>query len=214
MSRLRSLINPVLALALAAGLATAGTARAASPDAAASFVQDLGDRAIAKLSDTELSEEQREKRFLNMLDEGFAMEAISRFVLGRYWRVASEEEQKTFRATFKRVLAERFVPMFTNYGTDDFKVLEGKPDPSNPSLYRVTTRIKDPTSGNMVTANWRVRHKDGEFAIVDVKAEGVSMAITLRGEYNSVIQRNNGSVAALIDRMQKALERDGTKGDS
>ena len=200
-----------VALALTVML-TAGQAGAASPDEAAQFIRDLGTEAIDNLADMELSEQEREARFQKMLNEGFAMKEISRFVLGRYWRVASPEEQESFRKTLQQVLADRFAPMFTNYGKNDFKVLKGQDDPSNPKLYMVTTRIKDPTSGNMVTAKWRVQHKDGDFAIVDVKAEGVSMAITLRSEYNSVIQRNDGSVAALIDKMQEALNRDSGEG--
>jgi len=212
MTRLRSLFT-VAALTLIVAV-SAGQLRAESPDAAANFVEELGTRAIAELADDDLSEAEREERFLKMLDDGFAMEEISRFVLGRYWRAASAEEQTEFRKVFKRVLSDRFAPMFTDYGKDDFEVTKGRPDASNPNLYMVGTRIKDPTSGNMVSANWRVQHKNGDFSIVDVKAEGVSMAITLRGEYNSVIKRNNGSVSALIDKMKKAVEHDDSNAGS
>jgi phospholipid transport system substrate-binding protein len=43
--------------------------------------------------------------------------------------------------------------------------------------------------------------------IVDVMAEGVSMAITFRSEFGSVIQRGNGDVRVLINELQENLER-------
>ena len=41
--------------------------------------------------------------------------------------------------------------------------------------------------------------------IVDVEVEGVSMALTEREEFASIIQRNGGSVASLNQAMQQKL---------
>jgi phospholipid transport system substrate-binding protein len=38
--------------------------------------------------------------------------------------------------------------------------------------------------------------------VVDVIAEGTSLRLTQRSEYSSVIQRNNGSIAALLQAMR------------
>jgi phospholipid transport system substrate-binding protein len=184
-------------------------ARAASADGAADFIQQLGQDAVDGLARTDLSEEQRRQKFLDLLERGFAMEEISRFVLGRYWRVASADEQDRFQEVFKRVLAQRFLPLFEGYDRDDFEIARRGPDPSQPKLYAVTTQVARPGQtdgqGQMVEVVWRVRPSDGRYEIVDVKAEGVSMAITLRSEYNAAIQQAGGSVAALIDRLQAKL---------
>jgi phospholipid transport system substrate-binding protein len=57
--------------------------------------------------------------------------------------------------------------------------------------------------------DWRVRKADGRFKIVDVHVEGVSMALTEREEFGSVIQRKGG-VAGL----NKALEEKFARGDA
>lgn len=206
----RAVAAPLLAAALIAGMpALAGKPAAAaepSPEGAASFIRDLAHRAIVNLGDSGTSYETRAKQFRELLREGFAIDAISRFVLGRYWRVATEAEQQAFRDTFERVIAQRFLPLFERYTQDDFVVEGARTDPRNPALYLVDTRIAQPGEREgMVQAGWRIRHEGDAYAIVDVVAEGVSMAITLRSEYTSVVQRNGGRIQALIDLLERKL---------
>ena len=74
-------------------------------------------------------------------------------------------------------------------------------------VYALVTRDK----GAPVHLTWRVREKDGQFKILDISAEGISMALTLRQEYNSVIRRSGG-VAGLVDLMRRKL-RAGAKAE-
>jgi phospholipid transport system substrate-binding protein len=71
----------------------------------------------------------------------------------------------------------------------------------------VETEVARPQIGKTVAVVWRLRSADGGFQVVDVVAEQVSMAITLRSEFTSVIQRNGGQVQALIERMQRKLAK-------
>lgn len=200
------------AFLLASGLAGPGTADAAgpgNPDGAAAFIERLGQEAVDELSRDDLPEEQRRAQFLDLLERGFAVEAISRFVLGRYWRVASTQQQDKFQTVFKRIVAQRFLPLFQEYGREDFAVTGARVDPSQPSLYAVRTMIARPGQtggdGPKVEVIWRVRPAGESYEIVDIKAEGVSMAITLRSEYNSAIQRAGGNVGNLIAMLEDNL---------
>jgi len=51
--------------------------------------------------------------------------------------------------------------------------------------------------GEPIRVNWRVRKFGDTYKIVDIVAEGVSIAVTLRSEYVSVLKRNGGDVGAL-----------------
>jgi phospholipid transport system substrate-binding protein len=50
-----------------------------------------------------------------------------------------------------------------------------------------------------VRVDWRVR--GGK--VIDVIVEGVSMSVTQRSEFSSIIQRNGGDIEALITHLQK-----------
>ena len=202
------------ALLLALTLAVPATAAATddgSAAAASGFIERLGQEAVDELSRGDVPEDARRAQFLDLLERGFALEAISRFVLGRYWRVASDAEQDKFQEIFKRIVAQRFLPLFQGYGHEDFVVIGARPDPAQPKLYAVRTLIARPgrtgQDGPKVEVVWRVRPADGSYEIVDIKAEGVSMAITLRSEYNAAIQRAGGSVGKLIATLEDKLAK-------
>jgi phospholipid transport system substrate-binding protein len=180
--------------------------QSATAEDAATFIRDLGNDAIADLSDESVPMAKRKDRFRQLVDKGFAMETISRFVLGRYARVASDAEMKQFRDVFLSVVTQRFLPLFEGYTRNDFHVDSAKPDPRSDKLFLVNSRVRSPKNDQFAKAGWRVQNRDGQLQIVDVIAEGVSMAITLRSEYSSVIQQNGGQVSALIAKLEDKVE--------
>lgn len=201
-----------LALALTSAAGLVPSANAASAEGAAKFIRELGHQAIDDLGDESVPTDTRVERFQQMVNEAFAMPAISRFVLGRYAHDASDSEMTAFREVFLEAVAQRFLPLFNEYSEDDFHVEGAKQDPRSDSLYLVNSRVRSPQSDQFAKAGWRVRHKDGAYEIVDVIAEGVSMAITLRSEYSSVIQQNGGQVSALINKLAEKVEQGKVRG--
>jgi phospholipid transport system substrate-binding protein len=69
----------------------------------------------------------------------------------------------------------------------------------------VTSRIIDPSKNQELRLDWRVAEGESGLKIIDVVIEGVSMSITQRQEYASVIQNNGGKVQALIDALNKQM---------
>ena len=95
-----SLAARAAALLLAVVLPLAAAPARAADEPAAGFIADLGQRTIKVLS-SKLSEREREAQFRTIFDEGFDVPAISRFVLGQYWRTATEEQRRDFIALFE-----------------------------------------------------------------------------------------------------------------
>ena len=85
------------------------------PDAYLAF-RDEVEAFIHEWRTPELSAEMREEQFRILLAESFDFPAIGRFVLGPYWRQASDSEQQNFLAVFQDAMVQRFLPMFENYG--------------------------------------------------------------------------------------------------
>jgi len=52
---------------------------------------------------------------------------------------------------------------------------------------------------------WRVREKNGEYKVVDIIIENVSLAITARNEYTAFIKNNPGGVDALIANLKSKI---------
>ncbi|WP_200342889.1 MlaC/ttg2D family ABC transporter substrate-binding protein [Rhodovibrio sodomensis] len=202
-----------MALAFAAILLVAAAPApqaVAAPDQATqakAFVAELGQKAIDELADTDVPRTERRQAFLRLFRSYFAVEDISRFILGRYWRVASTDEQRRFQDVFVRTLAQRFLPFFEGFMQDDFTVTRVRAHTSRKDRYMIETLVTRPDAPEDQKVNivWHVRAGDGGLAIVDVKTENISMAITLRSEYGAALQQAGGKVDALNDELSAKL---------
>ncbi len=189
--------------AFAVTLCLAGGTPAAAPQNAGQFLQDVGDRAIELLSDTSASEEQREQEFMEMLQAEFDVPRISRFIVGRYWRNASEQERNDFIEVFSKVMAQRFLPLFNGASKDQFTVGNIRDD-KKPGIQFVDLSIIT-SDGKQAKTIWRVVEDNSDFKILDVVVEGASMAITLRSEYGGVIKQHGGKLDKLTALLSKKV---------
>ncbi|MEQ8354914.1 MAG: ABC transporter substrate-binding protein [Kiloniellaceae bacterium] len=171
---------------------------------AANFLNSLQEEAAAQLGDASVSEQQKEDRFRKLFNQNFDVPAIGRFVIGRYWRGASDEDQKAFLAVFEDAMVQRFLPLLAENSSERFQVGTVTLDSRNENMALVDSRI-DRTEGEPYRVSWRVREADGEFKILDIVAEGVSMAITLRSEYGTVLKNNGGKLPPLTEALREKV---------
>ena len=192
----RRLFAAVPAIFLAASLiAAAPVARAQSTAEAAKFVQGLGDRAILELTDQKISDAERVNRMRALLTQSFDKEAIARFVLGTYWNRASESEQTEFITLYETLVSYTYAGLFKKYSGEIFQVLRARELDGDTVVY---SQINQPGGGQPIPIEILVRPASSQFRAVDIKVEGISMPLTHRKEYASVIQRNQGQVGGLL----------------
>src|SRR6266404_7901838 len=182
-------------LVLVFAFAASGEAPARAGDDAAGFIADLGKRAIDVLTSPS-SETDRERQFRALFDEGFDVPAISRFVLGPYWRTASEAQRQDFVALFEAYVVHAYAVRFNEYAGQQLQVIAARAEGDDSSL--VQSRIAQPSGAPPLKVDWRVGKTAKGYKINDVVVEGVSMAVTQRQEFASVIQRNGGQIDALL----------------
>ena len=184
----------LVVLLISALLVAVAPARAAAE--AGQFLSELTERAIDRLTEPGISDEEQKRRFRSLVNEGFDIPAISRFVLGRYWRRANEVQQQAFTRVLEDLVVHRFLPAFAEIKGEKIEVGLVRPFAKNPDYFSVSSKLgRD--GDESIRIDWRIRQSGGVFKIVDVVAEGVSIAVTLRSEYNSVLKRNGGDVDAL-----------------
>ena len=190
-------------LVTAAMAASAQTATPSAPPATASvFIRDLGDQAIRILQTLDLTLDQREAHFRNILRESFDLDFIGRFVLGNHWRQASVDQQSDYLELFGEYVLRTYSSRLGGYAGETLTILVEQPAGSKDVVVR--TRIDRP-SAPPINADWRVRVTGQRFHIIDIMVEGVSMVLTQRQEFTSLIQRNGveGLLAMLRARVDK-----------
>ena len=155
-----------------------------------SLIEDLGNRAITTLTNSTESSDMIESNFLKLFDEGFDVRNIANFVMGRYWRQATPDQQERFIKIFRTRVKKAYASRFREYKGVKFVI--GKVHNRHGSDY-VESTIQKP-NGPLTNVEWRVK-KD---KIQDVKVEGVSMSVTMRDDYNSLLSQKNGDIEAFL----------------
>lgn len=169
-------------------------------DRAQAFVNKMGQRAISFLSDPSLSPSQKQKEFKKLLKNSFDMKTIGRFAMGRHWRSASKAEKAEYLRLFEVMIVDVYSARFNNYKGQKLDVSSHRADGKRDFL--VNSYII-PDAGSKIKVDWRVRNRDGKFKVIDVIIEGVSMSLTQRSDFSSVIQRGGGNIGVLIAHLKK-----------
>jgi phospholipid transport system substrate-binding protein len=196
---MRSLRAFVLALAFSA--ATARSAAATPSQPPDEFIRTLSHTAIDSLSSKSLSEQEREKRFRELLNENFDVPSIARFVLGLYWPRATEAQRQEYMHLFEDFIVKAYAKRFADYSGEDFKT--GNVTKVSGTDALVSSLIKSADGAPPARVDWRVRANDSHYKIVDVMVEGISMSVTHRDEFAAVIRNSGGTVSGLIDALRK-----------
>ena len=190
-------------MTLALGLAAVPGHAATAQEEARQLIESLADKAIAALTVKEIPREERVKRFRVLLHEHFAVKTIGRWVMGRYWRKATNGERTEFLKLFENLLVSIYVNRFANYAGVTLTVI--KTATKGDADIIVYSRILRPDGSSLARVDWRVRKRKGEHKVIDVMVEGVSLGQTQRSEVASVIRRNGGKIQSLLDEMRKKV---------
>jgi phospholipid transport system substrate-binding protein len=199
MTRLRFF---VLALALTTTVSAGAAAQQAHADKPEKFIASLGDRALQVLVLGSQGPSKRDAAFREILDEGFDLPLIGRYALGRYWRRATSVQRREYVKLFEDFIVVTYVARLGEYSGETLRVVSSRPDDQDTVVISEIVLEGRPS----IRVDWRVRNGDpdhSELKIIDVVVEGISMLLTQRDEFASVIQRSGGNVEGLLARLRE-----------
>jgi phospholipid transport system substrate-binding protein len=191
---------------LAIGIALA---RAAPARDAAALVDALVREGLQALNDKQLTPRDRQERFATILENDFDVARIGRFTAGRYWNAASEADRQQFVKVFERWVIITYSDRFSGYSGEGVKVTGSRPETE--TTVTVSSQLIRSSGGAAVKVDWRVR-RDGvdDYRVIDVAVEGVSMLVTQREEFASVVQNYGGTLAGLTRALEQKVAGGGT----
>lgn len=184
-------------------------ALAAPVDDATKYIESLGNSAIETLANKKFSKEQKREKIEKLFRENVDIAWIGKFVLGRFWKPATDEQKKRYLKEYSTFVTERYATRFSDYSSGSFKVLGARDD--GDAEFTVNMQIQSgEDSSKPVLVDYRVRKGGGKgFAVFDIIVEGVSMINTQRSEFAGVI--NSNGMDYLIEQLSKKQVVVGTK---
>jgi phospholipid transport system substrate-binding protein len=173
----------VLATLLALGLLAGAAAEQPGPRAV--IEQTVAD-ALAVLDKRELSKHERRSQVQQIAYARFDFDTMSRLVLARNWNLLSAAQQVEFEREFKTFLAKGYGNRLDAYDQQRVEIVGEQAEPRGDVTIR--TRI---LGGDFegVAMDYRLRSRDGEWRVIDVVIEGISLVANYRDQFKEVLSR-------------------------
>lgn len=134
----------------------------------------------------------------------FNFARMTQLAVGRNWRQASPEQQKTLTEEFKTLLVRTYATAFSQYRnqTVDYRPVRMA---ANDTDVVVKSLIRQP-AGQPIAVDYSMERFDGAWKVYDVKIEGISLVENYRNTFSGEVQRGGieGLIRTLTDK-NKAL---------
>ncbi len=168
---------------------------------AENFVKEVTNSGIEDIINANVSQKVKDERFEKLFNSALDLDFIGQFVLGRYWRTATQTQKKDFIAVYRKLNIKTWSARFDEFKGKNFDFVGTTPSNSKNQIFVNST--VNMGEGEPAKVVWRVKQSGDKFKIVDIIIENVSLAITARNEYTAFVKNHNGDIDALIANLQE-----------
>lgn len=177
------------------------------------IVRETTDQVVERLVAEKPQLQAHPERIYELIHElvipRFDFASMSKWVLGKSWRDASPEQRDAFVNEFRTLLVRTYAKALLEYSEEKIRFL---PSDSNPgsNLIVVKTEVDQPGGSGAIPIHYRMHVSGGEWKVVDVAVDGVSLVSTYRGSFASNIQKDglDALIAELGARNRKSTGMD------
>lgn len=166
------------------------------------FAIKLADDAIEILENPDLSDGGKQRNLETLFDKHVDIDWVSRFVLGKHWRQASDSQRNTYQKHYKDFILKNYTGRLKAYKGQEYTVKNVRNDGDDE--YTVTLELLNPSEPSILL-DYRIHNTSSGLQIYDIIVEGVSMITTQRSEFDSVITRKG--LDFLIGALEKRAKR-------
>lgn len=162
------------------------------------------DRLVAEKAQLDAHPERIYELIHELVIPHFDFASMAKWVLGKNWRDASESQRGAFVSQFQTLLVRTYAKALLEYSEEEIKFLPSEPTPDS-NLIVVKTEVAQPGGTTPIPIHYRMHVSGGEWKVVDVSVDGVSLVSTYRGSFASEIQKAglDALIAKLTERNQK-----------
>ena len=166
------------------------------------FVSELVNDAIGKLSDNNLSKEEKATFIENIAIKNVDINALGLYTLGELRKSTDKDNLKNYQQAFKKYFLKSLTSRLTDYSSNKFEITDAEKKSSNYTI--VKSKIIANENQPEIKIDWRVYTKNSNKPLIrDLIVEGLSLARTQKEEFSSILSANNNDISILISEIEK-----------
>ncbi len=171
-----------IAVALALLPLLIAPARAETPS---QVVDGLASQVVGVLKDGQLSAAQKRERIEQIAYGAIDFTTLSKLVLARNYAKFSPEQRSQFEAEFKRHLSMTYGRNIDSYQNEKVQIVGERPESRGDVT--VQSKILRGSNSENIVVDYRLRQSDGQWKIIDVIIEGVSLVSNFRSQFQDIV---------------------------
>ena len=169
------------------------------------FVQSVVDEASSVLTKN-FTKEQKIEKLRSIAKKSVDIKGIGFYALGSHRKNLSNDQKKVYSKLFESYFLKSFSSRLSEYTDPKINVTGSK---KLNEKYTIISSILVATDKRPeVMIDWRVYTKNPDKPLIrDLIIEGLSLARTLKEEFNSIIQSNDGNINALFANFKEFVNK-------
>ena len=168
------------------------------------FVSELVNDAISKLSDKNLTEEEKSTFIEGMAIENVDINALGLYTLGELRKSTDKDSLKNYQQAFKKYFLKSLTSRLTDYSSNKFEIINTEKKSSNYTI--VKSKIIASNNQPEIKIDWRIYTKNPDKPLIrDLIVEGLSLARTQKEEFSSILNSNNNNISILINKLEEFI---------
>jgi phospholipid transport system substrate-binding protein len=166
------------------------------------FVNELVNDAINKLSDKNLTSEEKSKYIEKIAIENVDIKALSLYTLGELRRSSEKKDLKNYQIAFEKYFLKSLTSRLSDYSSSKFEVIDFEKKSVNYTI--VNSKVTPGEGDPQIKIDWRIYTKQKDKPLIrDLIVEGLSLARTQKEEFASILSSNNGDINILIEKLEE-----------
>ena len=166
------------------------------------FVQALVTEAIEKLSDKNLTIDQKSKFVEKVALENVDINALGLYTLGELRKSSNKDDLLNYQTAFEKYFLKSLTSRLTDYSSSKFEVVESEKKSATYTIIKSVITPED--SSPKIKIDWRIYTKNPEKPLIrDLIVEGLSLARTQKEEFASILRSNNNDINILIKKLEE-----------
>ena len=168
------------------------------------FVLELVNDAISKLSDKNLTEEEKSTFIEGVAIENVDINALGLYTLGELRKSTDKNILEKYQETFQKYFLKSLTSRLTDYSSNKFEIINAEKKSSNYTIVKskIIANDKQPD----IKIDWRIYTKNPDKPLIrDLIIEGLSLARTQKEEFSSILNSNNNDINILIAKLEEFI---------
>ena len=167
---------------------------------ATAFVKSTSEQLVAIVNSADPPNEKR-RRLRAVIDSSVDLDDLAHFCLGRFWRIATPDQQTQYMTLFNDLLVIKIAGHFGEY--QGVRVTMGFAR-TGVDTEIVSTMVERPNSPTY-PVDWVVSTATGSPRIVDLLAGGTSLRLTQSADFTAYLARHQYNIHELIAAMRQQV---------